>query len=394
MELNGDPHGFSQVVEHLPFPIPTLRSLRVISDEPHDALVFPSAPQNAFYSYLKRLVIVGISEFRGAQTFPYVTEFTIHIGFPWELGHLLNMLERFPVLERLSFTFDGRLFVDANPKVVTLPHVQEIKLFPFTDPESPVFWNSPPILEYLHLPNLKSLSLRMPPGLATFSLIFPIPSFGECLPTLGELPEVRVKLGTSIGEATFRSSSQATLEYITGPFSAYVDYGGKVWREFPLHSVRRLIVDAVSPPSYRQVRWLAGLWGDLRFLEDLEFRGECYHALDILRRHCDLEHLPIRTLTVRHRGERERIQALELKRTLDAAGREVTLVCIPDPGGREVTGAEVDVVGLASKWDEDGWLGVRMSGVDGMFLGEVGADDPNLDGSEWADEDWELTSNG
>ena len=29
-----------------------------------------------------------------------------------------------------------------------------------------------------------------------------------------------------------------------------------------------------------------------------------------------------------------------------------------------------------------------------MFVGEVGADDPNLDGSECVDEDWEPTSNG
>jgi hypothetical protein len=35
-----------------------------------------------------------------------------------------------------------------------------------------------------------------------------------------------------------------------------------------------------------------------------------------------------------------------------------------------------------------------MSGVDGMFIGKVGADDPNPDGNEGVDEDWESTSNG
>ena len=346
VELNGEPSGFNQVIEHLSHPIPTLHSLRILADRPYDVLEFPSDLQSTFCPYLRRLKIAGILGFDGCQTFPYVTELTMHMSFPWKIERFLSILERFPVLEKLYVTFNARLSVGANPKVVTLPHVQEIKLFPFADSEVRRIWHAPPILEYLHLPNLKSLSLQMPPTLASFGLFFPIPSFGERLPTLGELPEARVKLGTSIGEVTFRSASQATLEYFIRPFANYIHYERRAWRDLPLHSVRRLIVDAVSSPSHRQIEWLVELWEDLKFLEDLEFRGECYHALGILPDYFDSEPLPIRTLTVRHRGERERIRALELKRALDVVGREVTLICIPDPGAQEVTGAEMDVDGL------------------------------------------------
>ena len=346
VQLNGESHGFSQVIEHLPHPIPTLHSLRVISDEPLDALEFPSDPKYTFCSHMKRLGIVGILGFRECQTFPNITEFTMHMSFPWTIERFLNILERFPVLERLFVTFHRRLSVDTNPKVVTLPHVQEMKISSFTDVEEAM--QSSSILEYLQLPNLKSLSLQVPPKFVPPLPVFPIPSFGERFPTFAELPEVQVKLGTSVGEATFRSPSQATLEYITGPFASYLLYEHWAWIKFPLLSIRRLIVDVVSPPSDDEVMWLLGLWGDLRHLEDLEIGGECGRALDMLRDGSD-PILSIQTLTLRHCGEYERVQALGLKRALDTAGRNVTLVCIPDPGAQEVTEAEVDIGGLGGE---------------------------------------------
>ena len=347
LRLHGKPYRFSQVIEHLPYPTPTLHSLRVVVKSRYRGLEFPSGPQNTFCFYLKRLEIVGISTIRGPQTFPYVTELTMYISYSWWIEPFLNILERFPVLERLYVTFHRRVYTDSNPRVVTLPHVQEMKLSPLASAGVPM--QTSPILEYLQLPNLKSLSIRVPPKFVAYRPVFSITSFGERFPTLSELSEVHVKLGASIGEATFRSSSQATLEYLTRPFTDYVRHERKAWRDFPLHFVWKLVVDMVSLPSYGEVKWLIGLWRDLTFLADLEIGGECYRALGILRDHCSSERLPIRTLTVRDCGERERIQALELKRSLDASGLDVSLVCIPDPRAQEVIRVEVDANGLGGE---------------------------------------------
>ena len=80
---------------------------------------------------------------------------------------------------------------------------------------------------------------------------------------------------------------------------------------------------------------LIGLLRDLKFLEDLEFGGECGRPLSwlcyVMR---EAIYLRIQTLTVR-RGEYERHQALRLKRLFAAAGLNVTLICTPDPGAQE-----------------------------------------------------------
>ena len=86
------------------------------------------------------------------------------------------------------------------------------------------------------------------PKSVEFHHIFPIISFGEHLSNLAELLELQVKLGMSIGGATFHSPSRETLKYLTGPFSSYDQHERLLWEELPLHSVRRLAVNTVFPP--------------------------------------------------------------------------------------------------------------------------------------------------
>ena len=345
--LLDDPHGLSQILKHLHYPIPTLHVFRIIAYAPRlHTLEFPSVLQNPFFLHSKKLEIKRISAFIGPQTFPHVTEVTLHTTtYPLRpMGSFLSTLEQFPVLEGVYITFHADLCTDPTPYLVTLPHVQEMSLSGSSRVRMSV--RIPHLLEFLYLPGLRSLSLRAMPKLVTFRPVFPITPLGEHLPNLAELPELRVTLGMSFGEATFRGPSQATLGYLTGPFSSYSQHEGLLWEGLPLHSVRRLTVNTVFPPSDQELEWLIELLRDLKFLEDLEFRGECGRALGRLRHSMAREaiFLCLQTLTV-HRGERERREVLRLKHLFDAAGLNVTLIYTPDPGAQEGREAETDADG-------------------------------------------------
>ena len=339
IQLNDLP-SLCQVVEHLHSPIPTLRVFRIITDTPElHTLEFHSDLQGPFFLHSKKLEIEGISAFHAYQAFPHVTEFTLHTNayHSTPMDPLLRMLEQFPALERIHITFYADLHTKPTPHMVTLPHVQEMSL-------SASSWGKvvriPHILQFLRLPNLTSLCLRAMPKLATFRPVFPVTKFDEHLPNLVELPELQIELDMLFSEATFRGPSQAILKYLIGPLSSYDLHERIFWRELPLHSVRRLTVNMVFPPSDQALEWLVGLLRDLKFLEGLELGGECDRALSRLR-YCmsrgDIS-LRIQTLIV-HRGGYARTQALVLKDLIDATGLNVTLICPPDPEvqeGREV----------------------------------------------------------
>lgn len=342
-----DSHGLSQILKHLHYPIPTLHVFRIITYAPRlHTLAFPSVLRNPFFLHSKKLEIKGISAFLGPQTFPNVTEVTLHTSAyaSRPMVSFLSTLEQFPVLERVYITFHADLYTDPAPSLVTLPHVQEMSLSVHSSVGLPV--RIPHLLEFLRLPRLRSLSLRAMPKLVTFRPVFPSTPLGEHLPNLTELPELRVTLGMSSGEATFQSPLQARLGYLTGPFSGYDKQEGLLWKGLPLHSVRRLTVNIVFPPSDQELEWLIELLRDLRFLEDLEFRGECSRALSRLRHYMAREviFLCIQTLTVRCE-EHERREALALKRLFDAAGLNVTLIFTPDPGAQEGREVEADADG-------------------------------------------------
>ena len=129
----------------------------------------------------------------------------------------------------------------------------------------------------------------------------------------------------SSGEVTFQSPSQAGLRYDAVPFSSYDQHERLLWEDLPLHSVRRLAVNMVSPPSDQELERLMELLRDPKSLEDSEFWGECGHALSRLGHYVAREgiFLRIQTLNV-CRGGDERRQALRLKCLMLV---EVTLIC-------------------------------------------------------------------
>ena len=113
------------------------------------------------------------------------------------------------------------------------------------------------------------------------------------------------------------------------------------------------------PPTSQELEWFIGLLRDLRFLEHLEFGGECGRAIQLLRYEVARKAISLRiqTLTVRC-GEYARRRALSLKKRLfDTAGLDVTLICIPDPGVNEEGEAEMDTDSFSDGSDKNDGLG-------------------------------------
>ena len=124
----------------------------------------------------------------------------------------MSTVKQFPVLEWVYITFAADLFTEPIPRLITLPHVQEMGLSASSRVGMSV--RIPHILDLVRLPNLRSLSLRAMLRLVTYRRIFPVIPFSK------HLPNLEFSLGMSSGEATFQSPSQATLKYVTGPFSS------------------------------------------------------------------------------------------------------------------------------------------------------------------------------
>ena len=352
------PSSFSEVVKHLCYPIPTLRVFRIIV-HPSQVYVlkypFHLHPKNPFFLHSKKLEMEGIAVFCEPQTFPHVTEFTLRTNphFPMPVDGLLGTLEQLPVLEKLDITFLADLCLyPAVARVVTFPHLQEMSLS--TSDVIQTVGPLPRILEYFRLPKLTSLCVQAMPRLTRSCLVSPVITLSKHLPNFAELPELQVNTAKSPGEVTFRRPSQAVLKYLTGPLADYNSHELMLWRELPLHSVRRLIVDLVPLPTSQELEWLGGLLHDLKFLEHLEFGGGCGRALRWLRHETarGVISLRIRTLTIRHGGNTRR-QAVKLKRLFDAAGLKITLIYIPDPGIHEERDVDMDTDGSSDDWDEN-----------------------------------------
>ena len=370
---------FSQIAKHLYYPIPMLSACRITFGYRVRTMEFPSDIEKPFFLYSKKLELEGVSGFRGLQTFPHVTELGLHTHYhpypPMPMDSFLSIFEHLPALERVSILFFTDLHIDPIPRMITLPHVQEMSLSKSTADGIGIPISIPHILEFLQLPNLTSLCFRVTEKRREllFQPVFPVTTFDRHLPNLAALPELQVKFGMSSGEATFRSPSQATLKYFAGPFSSYGGQERIHWRELPLHTVQKLTVNMVFPPSVQELEWFIELLRDLKFLEGLELEGECDRALSRFRHYVSHEAISLRiqTLTVR-RGGYTRRQALRLKRSFDAAGLNITFIFIPDPWVREGRTVEADADSSSDEWDENegegegegdgsGWNGHRQS---------------------------------
>ena len=324
--------GLGEITEHLRGPIPTLRSLEICGQ--HYLLEFSSGLWEGLFRHLNTISFHTIPSFLGPQTFPHITELFLYPNTPFygSVVTLLNTLERLPGLVKVSARFGWNWSREFNfPRIVTLPCVQEMHLFSFTADRSGSVEAIPPILRFLKLPKLTSVTLRSRFSSGTIHPILPVTSFGEQLPNYVELPELRIDTAPHSGTAVFQSPSQAVLTYHTGPLWRYRQ-DRLLWGNLPLSSVRRVTAVLVDPALGDEDVWLVNMLRDLDFLELLELGGDCGWVLQRLRRRLERAamRIDIKTLVVRG-GEHARRQALKFESVKSGLGlQNMTVTYILD----------------------------------------------------------------
>jgi hypothetical protein len=330
------PLGLNQITEHLRDPIPTLRSLEILTKNYQIRdLELPSSLCEGLFQHLKSLSLNAIPLFPGPRTFPHITELSLCTSntLYTPVTNLLDALERLPGLVKVSVVFQANSYIEPySRKIVTLPHVQEIHLRSVAvdgSEESAVIL---PILQSLELPKATSITVQSRFSSITSEPILPVSSFGEQLPNYVELPELQINTTTLSGEVVFRSASGAVFAYKTGPLDSY-ERDRAIWGNLPVSSVRKATVVLGDPGLSDEDVWLVNMLMDLCFLEVLEFGGDCGRALRLLRHTLvrGVMQTSIRTLTVRG-GEYAKVQALKLESAKDDIGLQgMTVTYIPDP---------------------------------------------------------------
>jgi len=346
---------FEEITEHLHDPIPTLRSLEVrVQESDLYALKFPSGLDGRLFPHLNTLTSNAIPSFRGPNPFPHITELSLCTdASPDALGTaLLDALQHLPGLVKVSLKFQEDWYTNIDfGRIVTLPCVQEMHLC--TAGASASTKSIPPILQFLKLPKVTSVTLRSGfPPMAHLSIL-PLISFHEQLPNYVELPELRIDTASYSGTAVFRSSSQAVFTYHTGILRNYHERERLLWGALPLSSVRRVTAILVDPQHGGEDGWLVDLLGYLD-LELLELGGDCGRVLRRLRRNLARDGMGIamwigiKTLIVRG-GEHARTQAVKFESTKYNLGlQNMTVTYIPDHRVHERDPGVSD-----DDWDDD-----------------------------------------
>ena len=282
--MNGSPN-FDQIAENLRDRTPALRSstIRAGSQRLH-TLELPSGLREGLFRYLKILSLNGISSFRGPQTFPNITELFLctNVSAGRRVIDILNILEQLPGLVKVSIVFHIISWHIDSPNIVTLPCMQEVHLSVSTPDDCEVPTVMPPILRYLELPKITSITLQSGFSLDSSDPILPITSFGERLPNYAELSELRIDTTRYSGKVIFRSPSQAVFTYITGSLRDY-DEESRLWGSLPVSSVRRVTAVLGDPVPGNENKWLVDMLENIDFLELLELGGYCSRALGCLR---------------------------------------------------------------------------------------------------------------
>jgi hypothetical protein len=356
--LVNDSTDFGRIATHLHYPIPTLRSLEILTrNRQLRTLELPSGLRDGLFQHLKKLDLKGISSFRGFQTFPNITELFLRTN-PFLKNPtvaLLNALGQLPGLEKVYIAFHCGWYTEIDSSsVVTLPCVREMCLYA-PDMNTPMKLEAvPPILQFLKLPKVTSLTVQQltspfPWGFSTL----PVTSFGEHLPNYVELPDLRIRTTATSGEVIFQSPSQAMFTYRTGPLQDF-KREARLWGDLPVHSIRKVAAVLADPEFGGEDMWLVDLFGELDSLEILALGGDCGQVLRRLRHRMvrGVMRVDIKSLMVRG-GEYAKSQAFKFESVKDSIGlHQMTVTCFLDPKARE--GRAPDP-GAESSSDDEVW---------------------------------------
>ena len=239
-----------------------------------------------------------------------------------------------PALERVGITFGGisRSAQSTRIHPVTLPNVQRMFLHSGR--------GVPDLLESLKLPSLTSLIVGGTRNLGRPFAILTVTPFSENLPNLAQLPEMEVTMGRQQNKVSFRSPSQATLDYHIEPRSlGWGPYRHRrnFWGGLPVDSIRKLTVDMGMTDG--DEGWVVSLLGDMNSLEHLEFRSCRGHTPRYLHEMVMEGDSPpeMKTLTVYFGSGCEARQVHRLEDVAEGIGSGISVTWIKDS---EVPGNE------------------------------------------------------
>jgi len=289
-----------RIADHLVEPAPSLKALSIYSRHVGHTLDFPLSFLGGSFPSLRTLFMEDISSFSGPHTFPSITSLTLYTNThtPLDTASLLHALERLPSLETASIKFRARGMPTsvAGNRIVTLQNLREMSLSSTNDTQDA---HMGPILPGLHLPKLERLEVHSRSALKSNGPCFPL-SFSGLLPNFSELPEAIIMPRPCCCEIRLRSESRDALDIFIGQLSSFEEthefLGG-----LPLHSVQSLVVEF---PEESDRKWLFGILGVMRRVEDLEIRGEWTQVLRFWGGGREPERLcpDLRKLTVRGRA--------------------------------------------------------------------------------------------
>jgi hypothetical protein len=251
-----------------------------------------------------------------------------------------------PGLEKVRVQFQTNWYTNIHtPDIVTLPCVWQIHL---SAPDGGTGYISP-ILRFLKLPKATSVVVRSPSLRLPNIAILPETFFAKQLPNYAELSSLHIETKMGSGKVTFQSHSRAVFTYQTAELTDY-KRELRLWGDLPISSVERVTAIQLNLKRGKEDVWLAGMLGQLEFVDLLELGGDCGHVLRRLRHRIarGLASVEIDTMVVSG-GEYARSQAHKFESVKN--GKEYTVVeYIPDPG---VCEGDMDFEGSDSDLETD-----------------------------------------
>ena len=209
---------------------------------------------------------------------------------------------------------------------VTLPNVRWMTLHCFER-------GVPDLLESLKLPSLTSLVVDEIRCTQRPFAILPVTPFGKNPPNFAQLPEMEIAMHRPQHKVSFRSPSQATLDYCFEPLPPgqghYINYR-RPWGSLLVNSIRKAVVDMSTTDG--DDGWVVGLLCDMSSLEHLEFRS-CYGHTPRCLRQTIMEgnSFPkMNTLAVYFGSEREARQVCRSEDVVDGLGPGISVTWTKD----------------------------------------------------------------